>query len=187
MSDEATSHRKVYARGLFDGLRKAGIVDVEEFMNAAKMKQVESGLTGIARKVLDAVPINDAWQSHTIANEIKRMTGSAPESKMVNGCLESLKNSGLVREPKRGMWIRVSTKDHDDEAKEPAPANVVELRKQPEQWTPREMLKSLAVEIMELAGKLDDVANEIDKAEKRNEEKTAKLRQLQELLRGLGQ
>lgn len=185
--DESGSHRKVYARGLFDGLRKAGIVDVEEFMNAAKMKQVESGLTGIARKVLDAVPINDAWQSHTIANEIKRMTGSAPESKMVNGCLESLKNSGLVREPKRGMWIRISAKDHDDDTKEPAPANVVELRKQTEKLTAREMLSQVAADMMELALRVEDVANEIDKEEKRNEEKTAKLRQLQELLRGLGQ
>ena len=41
--------------------------------------------------------------------------------------------------------------------------------------------------MMDLAAKVEDVANEIDKAEKRNEEKTAKLRQLQELLRGLGQ
>lgn len=188
MSDEATSHRKVYARGLFDGLRKAGIVDVEEFMNAAKMKQVESGLTGIARKVLDAVPISDSWQAHTIANEIKRLTGSAPEIKIVTGCLESLKASGLVREPMRGKWIKVVVREYAEPEEIATPTKAVELRKQqPEQPTAREMLSQVAVAMMDLAAKVEDVANEIDRAEKRNEEKTAKLRQLQELLRGLGQ
>lgn len=186
-SDGGVGHRKVYARGLFDGLRKAGIVDVEGFMNAAKMKQVESGLTGIARKVLEATPIADAWQPHTIANEIKRMTGSAPEAKMVLGCLDSLRASGLVREQVRGKWIRVAIKDVDTPSDPSAPVNVVELRKAPEQPTARELLSQVAIAMMDLAAKVEDVAVEIDRAEKRNEEKTAKLRQLQELLRGLGQ
>mgnify|MGYP000078229510 CR=1 FL=1 len=155
-------------------------------MNAAKMKQVESGLTGIARKVLDAVPKTDAWASAAILGEIKRATGSNYEMKLINGCLESLKNSGLVREPVRGKWIRIAVKDRDDEAVE-VTANVVELRKLPDQLTAREMLSQVAIAMMDLAAKVEDVANEIDKAEKRNDEKTAKLRQLQELLRGLGQ
>ena len=154
-------------------------------MNASKMKQVESGLTGIARKVLDAVPKTDAWASAAIFGEIKRATGSSYEMKLINGCLESLKASGLVREPMRGKWIRVAAKDHDDEAVEVA--NAVELRKLPDQPTAREMLSQVAIAMMDLAAKVEDVANEIDKAEKRNDEKNGKLRQLQELLRGLGQ
>lgn len=156
-------------------------------MNAARLKQVENGLSGIARKVLEAVPIADQWPAHTIANEIKRATGSAPEIKIVNGCLESLRSSGLVREPTRGKWIRVSTKEHAGADDETTPAKVVELRKQQPEQTAREMLSQVAIAMMDLAAKVEDVANEIDKAEKRNEEKTAKLRQLQELLRGLGQ
>lgn len=187
MSDVSPKHCKVYAAGFYDGLRKSGIEDVEGFVNAAKMKRVEDGLSGIARKVLEAVPIADQWQAHTIANEIKRATGSAPEIKIVNGCLESLRSSGLVREPTRGKWIRVSTKEHADADDEPAPVKVVELRKQQPEQTAREMLSQVAIAMMDLAAKVEDVANEIDKAEKRNEEKTAKLRQLQELLRGLGQ
>lgn len=188
MSDVSPKHCKVCAAGFYDGLRKSGIEDVERFMNAARLKQVENGLSGIARKVLEAVPIADQWQAHTIANEIKRATGSAPEIKIVNGCLESLKSSGLVREPTRGKWIRVSTKEHSDaEEVIPAAVKVVELRKQQPEQTAREMLSQVAIAMMDLAAKVEDVANEIDKAEKRNEEKTAKLRQLQELLRGLGQ
>lgn len=187
MSDVSPKHCKVYAAGFYDGLRKSGIEDVEGFMNAARLKQVENGLSGIARKVLEAVPIADQWQAHTIASEIKRATGSAPEIKIVNGCLESLKSSGLVREPTRGKWIRVSTKEHAGADDEQTPAKVVELRKQPAELTAREMLSQVAIAMMDLAAKVEDVANEIDKAEKRNEEKTAKLRQLQELLRGLGQ
>lgn len=187
IAEGAPKYGRVYMRGVFDGLRKAGITDVEQFMNAAKMKQVESGLTGIARKVLEAVPINDSWQAHTIANEIKRMTGSAPEIKMVNGCLDSLKASGLVREQVRGKWIRVAIKDHEAASDPATPINVVELRKSADQPTARELLSQVALAMMDLAAKVEDVATEIDKAERRNEEKTAKLRQLQELLRGLGQ
>lgn len=52
--------------------------------------------------------------------------------------------------------------------------------------SPREMLSEIAIAMMDLAVRIEDVAAEIDRADKRNEEKTAKLRQLQELLRGIG-
>lgn len=156
-------------------------------MNAAKIKAIEDGLSGIARKVLDAVPIADTWAVHTIANEVKRVTGSAPEQKIVSGCLETLRHAGLVRET-RGKWIRVAVKESAGEPDESA-QKVVELRAPQEEKrtkSPREMLSDIAIAMMDLAVKIEDVAAEIDRADKRHGEKTAKLRQLQELLQGIG-
>lgn len=169
-------------------------------MNAAKMKQVEIGLTGIARKVLDAVPIADSWQPHTIASEIKRATGSAPEIKIVNGCLESLKASGLVREPTRGKWIRVCAKERTEAREAPniaVESNVLDMNRiltavdvasvDRKPVGPMDRLAAVAGELRSLAHVVEEIACDVEQSMQQANEKTAKLRQLQELLRGLGQ
>jgi hypothetical protein len=160
-------------------------------MDQRKLKAIEAELSGTARKVLDAVPIADAWQVHTIVGELKRLHGSAPSLSIVSGCLESLRHSGLVQES-RGRWIRRPVKERTPkiEAAEPVedavPSEPEPRPSDSRDKSPREMLTEIAVAMMDLAVKLEDVGAAIEAADKRADEKTAKLRQLQELLRGLG-
>ena len=157
-------------------------------MNATRLKHVEKELSGIARKVLDAVPISDQWQAHTIANEIKRATGSAPEIKIVNGCLESLKSSGLVREPSRGKFIRVCAKEGSNVLDMPKIIKAVEsVNQKVSKSKPGigEMLGTLSASLLESAGMVDDIIKEFQAERAKHESEIAKLRQLQDLLKGI--
>lgn len=197
MSDEdAGKHRRSYGRGMFDGLRMAGIDNPEEFVNNAKLKSVESGLTGMAKKVLDSVPIAEAWTRQQISQELARK-GSNPESRVVGGCLDSLVASGLVREPRPGNFVRAPEKPRivEDESKEQAVAGKwMDRLKEVKQSNSADPMTELA----ELAGELRAMANAATKMATRIEDvalaaesrvqqinaDSAKLKQLQELLRG---
>lgn len=199
MSDPA-NHRKVYARGLFDGLRKAGVDDPEEFMNQARQKDKENNLSGIQRKIYECTPLKSPWHVSQICSEVYRSTGSRCERRTVDDCLNRLLEMGLVKEFKQGHFMRTETKSVVLEKVEAAPikeAHVVDIKmaRQTEvaskdvlkhECTPREALKVISIGLVNIASQIEEIAEEIDKAEKSNEEKIAKLRQLQELLRGLG-
>ena len=177
-------------------LERLGYVSVESspgkenrysIMNSQRAQQIEDGLSGIARKVLDAVPKTDAWAAAAILGEIKRATGSSYEMKLINGCLESLKHSGLVREPKQGQWIRAPVKEAHvlDAKKILAPAEKVADEQKPAGSMDR--LADVANQLRILAHVVEEIACDIEQGMQHANEKTAKLRQLQELLRGLGQ
>ena len=67
-------------------------------MNPSRLHSIEQGLSGVAKKVLDATPIEEAWPAYRIQTEIKRVSGSQIESKTVLGCLSTLVDQGLVKE-----------------------------------------------------------------------------------------
>lgn len=103
--DDKGASRRCYGKGLFAGLSLAGIENPKEFMNAIKFRDIENGLTGIARKVYMAIPIGEAWERKQIAAELFR-AGVKIESRAIDGCLLSLIESGIVRE-ERGSYRRV--------------------------------------------------------------------------------
>lgn len=60
----------------------------------SKLQSVSS----VARKVLEAVPISEAWRSASIREELHRMTDSTIDAHTINGCLATLVKTGLVSE-----------------------------------------------------------------------------------------
>lgn len=192
MNDEAAPvpmHKRAYGRGLFDGLRMAGIENPETFMNNARQKAIEDSLTGIARKVYEATPLNEQWSAQQICTELFR-TGHRTDLHTVSGCLNSLIASGLIREATRNGFTRVAPKPQPQLAavqEQPQPAS--EPSKPAD---PLSRLASLAEKARALSGDLKTLATEIESAaldvESRIELEhadTAKLRQLQQILKGL--
>lgn len=111
VSAAESSRRASYGRGVADGLRMAGVTNPGEYMNASKLARVESGLNTMARKVLEAVPKKEVWTKSQIARELHRSGSSSAGRDVVDGCLNTLKESGLIREPEHGSFIRVSTRE----------------------------------------------------------------------------
>lgn len=157
-------------------------------MNPDRIRRLEDGLSGVARKVLDAVPISEAWTVHAIAGEMRRATGSSYEHRLVVGCLESLKSSGLVREYSRGKFIRVRAKEESNVLDMPKIIKAVESVDQ-KASKPKpgisEMLGTLSASLLESAGMVDDIIKEFQAERAKHESEIAKLRQLQELLKGI--
>lgn len=99
-------HRKVYAKGFYDGLRASGInVHGAENMTPHKATMLINGLSSVARKVYDATPIRESWTVAQIKGELAR-TGISLYMKTVQGCIASLVSSGLVGEAERGIFRR---------------------------------------------------------------------------------
>lgn len=174
-------------------------------MNAAKLTRLEGGLTTVARKVLDAVPIQEPWEKQTIVMELRR-TGVATSVDIIEGCLRSLKDRGLVKEPRSGFFVRpkfrpaAAANDDDlDDAGAPTPPPTTTTKAPPVRTTltvsppattePANTLTRLA----DLASSLRKTADEVDAIAIDVEERIAviekdgeKLRQLQALLKSIG-
>ena len=100
------TRRMSFGRGVMEGLRMAGVQNPGDVMNAAKLARIESGLNSMAKKVLAAVPIQTPWSKEQIVSELRR-AGATVDRAVVDGCLITLCERGVVKEPSRGTFVRV--------------------------------------------------------------------------------
>ncbi|MBU9550390.1 hypothetical protein KTE50_17775 [Burkholderia multivorans] len=166
-------------------------------MTPAKYQAALSGLSAIAKKVLEMVPIQEAWSRSEIAGHLLRVTKSSPDAAVIDGCLGRLKDSGLIREASRGRYQRVEVREREV-------LKVPELKltsSRPEQATaaldeqsilPIEILSKLAeraravaTELVMLASDIETAALTIEQGNAENAANLEKLRQFQSLLKSL--
>jgi len=76
-------------------------------MNQSKFESIERGLTVQARKVYDVVPQAESWDVSQIMSELHRRDIPMHDLNVVRGCIASLVDCGLVKEPKRGSFMKV--------------------------------------------------------------------------------
>lgn len=77
-------------------------------MNYAKYLQLVEGQSSIAQKVLTVVPFAEEWDSRQIRSELFRVTHSAPDLRVVEGCLSKLVEAGLVKRLARELYRRTT-------------------------------------------------------------------------------
>lgn len=100
-------HNRIFVAGMHEGFRLAN----EKDMTPQKFKMLLDQQTTIARKIFEAVPIAESWTSNKIATALTRMGSTRVDMKTLEGCLASLKDSGLVKEPERGLWQQVQARE----------------------------------------------------------------------------
>jgi hypothetical protein len=166
-------------------------------MTPAKQEILMQGQTGVAKKVYECVPINEPWTSSQVMTAMRNLTGSTPDNRIVSGCLVSLVDSGLVKKSGRDQFqrIAVDAKQKNQEssmAKAELKLEVVSEKKSV--GTPLEMLSDLAGEIVamannlqRLAARVEDVALAVEQEREGNAAAVGKLKQLQDLLKGISQ
>lgn len=164
-------------------------------MNASRMAEAERSLTSVARKVLDVTPIAEPWTIGSIINELSRK-GIRLDYDVVQGCLVSLRDDGLVREVEKNIYQRAQPKPLIVKAK---PLRAVEPpapEPDPEPPAPTEPLvdigtlavrmRAQAEVLMAMADELERVGLEFEARVEHANEDGAKLRQLQALLKSIG-
>lgn len=212
MTTESTAkNRAIYGRGYRDGLQAAQVQTAKEehaMMNQARFNSVYNGLTSIAKKVYEAVPISEPWDTKKIVSEIHRC-GTNPDPSIIAGCLNSLIAAGLVHEPSAKMFVRVAVKQkpvreaatsqeppyQHQATNETAPTVTTKpTAAKPTAKAPDtiEKMSALAarvnqmmVQLKELASDIETTALEIEEQMAEREKDMGKLRQLQALLRDL--
>lgn len=158
-------------------------------MNNARLLEAERNLTGIARKVYGHVPVNEAWRPQDIHAEAARL-GQNVERRVIDGCLNSLKDSGLIRESSPGMFIRAPMVAAKDEAPQKPPTPTA-----PEPEAKRDALDELAdcaAKVRDLGWTAKALAERIEGVALRVAEDTQriaadgqKLQQLRDLLKSV--
>lgn len=76
-------------------------------MSNKRLLSAFQALPGLARRVFDAVPIEAAWNTVQVSAEMQRLGYSVPVKDIMTGCLDTLKDTGLIREVGRGNFQRV--------------------------------------------------------------------------------
>lgn len=82
-------------------------------MTPAKYQSALNSQSAIAKKVLEMVPIQEAWSRNEIASNLRRVTKSSPDVAVLDGCLIRLKDAGLIRERQTGLYQRVEIRERE--------------------------------------------------------------------------
>jgi hypothetical protein len=143
--------------------------------------------SSVAQKVFEAVPMQEVWSSQQIHGALQRTTRSTMDFKILQGCLNTLKEAGLVHEPKTGCFERVKQREPVVQS------NVVPAKVSPINANPINGSRSAAAEVLyELSNRarnlsldLAAAASMIDDEIEENAESAQKLSQLQSILKGL--
>ena len=165
-------------------------------ISQTRFKQMFNTLNAPVKKVYEAVPVSEAWTSTQIIAEISRLGYSMRDSKAIIGCLDTLKRQGLIQEPERGSFIRIEVKETTtfdkfiEETKEKTmatskPVTQIKQSNLDRLITLSEKANGLAAQMKAMATELENVALEIEAEIQENSTSAQKLKQLQELLKGV--
>lgn len=167
-------------------------------MNESRQQQILAGQSSIAQKVFTLVPIQAAWSNHEIhgAALTAKATGASPYA--IRRALGELKEAGLIREPVGGKFQRDAStpKTIKEQAVTQVAKQAVVSIKKPEGAL--DVLASLSGEVVSLAddfsrrmkalaSRIEEVALSVEVERETNAAAVGKLKQLQELLKGISQ
>ncbi len=160
-------------------------------MTATRIRILENQQTGVAKKVYGAVPINEAWPSKSIVAELTRQ-GQVRDFSIVEGCLNTLKEVGLIKEMSPGHFQRVKPKAEPMSTKPLNPVIPPNSSIKGESTEPVDRLAAIGTKLrglsqmfLELADDIDEAALAFEEKTSGNDEELAKLRQLKNVLKSL--
>ena len=202
MTDDKIDHRKVYARGFYDGVEAAqsgvNVLTHPAFKNQegnvriAKLEAKLLNLSAVTKRIFWAVPIEHGWTPSQVFGELKRTNKPVQDLRHVTHCLSDLASMGLVREEPRGVFQRVHIEKASDDkpSVQPMPTQSIEppvtkpTLVPPAKPNPQKRASELANALRKLADDVDMLALEMDEAQERNNQELAQLQQLKSLLKG---
>lgn len=187
-----------YCRLCQADLKRAYLEKKEKEMNFAKFEAKHKSLNSQLKKVFDATPMNEPWAATAISAEMRRVGTGGADSRATLGCLNNLVEQGLVVEVNKGFFQRIQVKEKQQATKSrpvevETPSKEHEMQQKPviasapaPAMNPIDKLSKLAVRLRDLANDMESAALELAEQAEKNEHETAKMRQLQALLKSLG-
>ena len=162
-------------------------------MNQSKFEQAHRGLSAIAKKVFDSVPKSEAWNAPAISADMRRLGSGGADSRVVLGCLNTLIEAGLVNEVTKGTFQRIEIREKTKpivitptESPQMSIRAIQPVAQPIQSATPIDRLSKFAIRLRELANDMETAALDLAEQAEKNDAETAKMRQLQQLLKSLG-
>lgn len=153
-------------------------------MNSERAAQILMGQSNLAQRIFKVVPMQVYWSASLIASELARTEkGPAPTIHATKGCLNTLKDAGLVVEGDPGHFRNCVKPER---AKKELPVMPVKADKKPRSLAILDRLAEQASVLRNTADLLDELALEIDEAiVNASSKQDAKFKTLQTTLREL--
>lgn len=173
-------------------------------MNDSKLQQKLQGQSSTARKVYEAVSMQEPWTTTQIANEYKRLNnGAAPPVHMLRACLGALDDAGLIARFSadgivEGLFKRTKVRETTGEANSSAIKHIPNLAtpKAPALTTAQatkapakteesvlDVLGALAKKCRGIADEIDAAALAIDETNLKNADKLKMIEQFKTLFK----
>jgi hypothetical protein len=164
----------------------------------SRIQQLLNGQSSTARKVFEYVPIQEPWSAHDIHCAALKVNATSVSAHAVRRALGELKDAGIIREPVGSKYQRdaVTIKLRIEKPmSKPAAETVVALKK-PE-VPALDALAGLSADVVALANdfstrmkamatRIEEVALSVEAEREGSARDTAKLKQLQTLLKEIG-
>lgn len=160
-------------------------------MNQQKFDSIYRGLSEQSKKIYDCIPISEAWSPAQLMAELHRKSISLGDYRVVMGCVNLMLDSGLIVEVSRGMFKREVIRakiDSKDQIQKTVKDSQMQTPQKPiaQQVGALDRLSSFASRLRDLANDMENAAIELAGQAERNDAETAKMRQLQAILKSLG-
>lgn len=172
-------------------------------MTPAKQRSLLQGQSGLAAKVFEFVPIQEAWTVVEIQAELRKHEKSGADIRAVRACLGALEECGLIRELHKGIFQRADASAPSiipaDKEIPIVPKPTLTTVKPDKNKAPQsalELLSPLADEIVRvqaefaerfkvLATRIEEAALAIEQEREADAKGLEKFHQLQSLLKGM--
>lgn len=182
MEQEKTDHRKIYAKGWYDGMAaaRAGVASLQEGgkMRLSVMENKLKNASSTERKIWDAIPIEEAWSIKEICTVLGRNGVTSIQLHTVEWAVRTLKDNGLVVEPKPGHFKRVHYNPRSQESPEPMPA--------PSPTTIQQKISDFSARLRKFADEVEIFGLEIEDMIESSAQENKKLVELKNLIKSLG-
>jgi len=184
-------------------------------VNEKKFNQIFQGLKDPIKKVYSCLPAtkeqDGLWEAETfdasdVVREMKRF-GFPGDRRHVLGCLDSLKNAGLVTEPREGFFRKIEIRvfdscksenlkleEHPQLSKKEIIMPQKEIKTDRQEENPIDKIGLLVASAQKIRGSLktlcdeiESVAIEVEQMFEAKSKDAQKLKQLQSLLKGLNE
>jgi len=163
-----------------------------------RIQQLLAGQSSTAQKIYQHVPIQEPWSAHDIHCAALKVNATSVSVHAVRRALGELKEAGIIREPLGSKFQRDATTVKlriETPMSKPATETIVALKK-PE-VPALDALAGLSAEVVALANefsarmkamatRIEEVALSVEAEREGSAQATAKLKQLQSLLKEIG-
>ena len=159
-------------------------------MTPEKQKQKLQGHSNIAQKVFQFVPIESAWTESEISSALHRAAGSRVDPHVMRACLTQLGEAGLIRTLANGTYQRyqtstaqVQTTKKEQPAMSKTSTTTTDTAPKAADASAIDLFAGIAKKLRDVADDIDAAALIIEEGQVQAEQKAAKFRQLQALLK----
>lgn len=156
-------------------------------MTPAKFKAALESVNAVARKVFDHTPIQESWPVNKIIGAMVTAGTTRVDLRTAEGCIERLKDAGLVKETDRGLFQRVVPREREtitlpssvvaavaDDAPAPQALALGDLSA---------ILRARATDLLKLADDIDNEALRVEERVEAAEQRVAKFREFTNLIK----